>query len=151
MGEILSLPYEDPEEPGGPIGLETGETAGTRVGFDDLDDYHNWVRMPLEMKDGTPVPNATGWQRRAYVNYFDPITGTSGAATDTGVKFIRVIVTSPGSKDLEIHTLRSRWGSLQQAPAVDTTTVTSIEARLQIGSSSDPALASIYLKNHAND
>ena len=151
MGEILAMPYEDPEEPGGPIALDTGETNTTRAQFDDLDDYDNWTRMPPEMKDGTPVPGATDWQRQVFVKHYDPTTGSTSGSTETGVKFIRVIVTPPGGVETEIHALRSNWGSLQQPPAVDTTTVTSIDAQLQIGASSSPAISSTHLKNHAND
>ena len=42
MGEILSLPYEDPEEPGERIGYDSGESTGDRADFDDVDDYADW-------------------------------------------------------------------------------------------------------------
>jgi hypothetical protein len=150
MGEILALPYEDPEEPGGNIGKESGESGGDRVDYDDVDDYHGWNMDPPQYKDGTPVPGAIGWERVVLVKYFDPSTGSTGL-TDTGVKLITVQVDSPSGDQLQLNTLRSQWGSLQQAPAVDTTTVTSLDAQLQIGSTSDPVYASIHLKNHAHD
>ena len=31
--------------------------------FDDVDDYHGWLSTPAKNKDGSPVPNAAGWQR----------------------------------------------------------------------------------------
>ncbi len=43
MGEILSLSYEDPEDPGGSIGRDSGESGKERADFDDVDDYDNWV------------------------------------------------------------------------------------------------------------
>jgi len=150
IGEILSLPYEDPEEPGGSIGLETGETNTTRADFDDLDDYDGWSQIPPETKDGTMVPDASGWRRLVTVKYFDPTTGSTGG-TDMGVKLINVKIQPPSGTNFELNTLRSKWGSLQQPPAVDTTVVTSIDAQLQIGSTSEPARASIDLKNHAHD
>ena len=150
MGEILSLPYEDPEEPGGSIGLETGETNTTRTDFDDIDDYNNWYRVSPQYKDGTPVPGVESWPRQVLIDYFDPATGNA-SGTDTGIKIIRVSIVEPGGTPFELQALRCKWGALQQPPAVNTTTVTSIDAQLQIGSTSEPALSSIHMKNHAHD
>ena len=150
MGEILALPYEDPEEPGGNIGQESGESGGSRAGYDDVDDYHGWNMDPPAYKDGTSVPGAVGWERVVLVQYFDPSTGSTGS-TDTGVKLITVQVSAPSGDQLQLDTLRSQWGSLQQSPAVDTTVVTSIDAELQIGGTAEQALSSTYLKNHAYD
>ena len=46
MGEILSLPYEDPEDPGGSIGNDSSESGGDRADFDDVDDYLGWSASP---------------------------------------------------------------------------------------------------------
>ena len=60
MGEILAMPYEDPEDPNQGIGLETGETNTTRADFDDLDDYDNWEpEIPRKPRTGTLVPGYT--------------------------------------------------------------------------------------------
>ena len=89
MGEILAMPYEDPEEPGGPIGLDTGETNTTRANFDDLDDYEGWDRTPPETKDGKPVAGASGWRRMVDIKYLDPSTGIT-TPTATGIKSIEI-------------------------------------------------------------
>jgi hypothetical protein len=150
MGEILALPYEDPEVEGSPIGTETGEMSVTRADFDDLDDYNNWDKGPPQYKDGVTVPGFNSWRRHVFVTYADPSTGNN-TGSDMGVKCVRVQITLPGGGTFELKALRCRWGSLQQPPGADTTMVTSLDARLQIGSTSLPALASIHLKNHAND
>jgi type II secretory pathway pseudopilin PulG len=150
MGEILALPYEDPQQPGGPIGLETGESNTSRADFDDLDDYHLWNKSSPQYQDGTPVPNSSGWRRQVWVEHFDPATGTTGS-TETGIKSVRIQVTSPGGTSTQIRALRSKWGALQQPPTIDSQVVTFLDAQLQIGGNSEPAFATIHLKNHASD
>ncbi|MDC0936239.1 prepilin-type N-terminal cleavage/methylation domain-containing protein [Pirellulales bacterium] len=148
MAEILAQPYEDPEEPGGPIGLETGETNTTRTDFDDLDDYNNWIQNPPETKDGAVVSGASGWQRIVFVKHFDPSSGNT-IPTETGVKLITVKIVPSSGIDFELNALRSQWGSLQQQPAMDGTVVTSVDGQLQIGSSGIPVRAATPLQNHA--
>ncbi len=150
MAEILALPYEDPEEPDGSIGLENGETNTTRADFDDLDDYDLWDNAPAETKDGTPVPGGSGWRRKVRVEYFDPANGNT-TNTDTGVKVIRIQVVAPSGLEFKLDTLRSRWGALERPPAIDTNVVSSLDAELLIGRDSEVARASIHLKNHAYD
>jgi len=150
MGEILALAYEDPEEPGGSIGRDTGESGGDRVDFDDVDDYDGWDQSPPENKDGTPVAGGTGWRRMVQITYLNPSTGGT-TPTATGIKRIEVKLFPPSGGNIVYRALRSQWGSLQQPPGVDTTMVTSLDAQLQIGSTSEPAIASIHIKNHAND
>ncbi len=149
MGEVLALPYEDPEAPGMPIGPDAGESTVTRSDFDDLDDYAGWDQTPPQAKDGTPIPNASGWRREVFINYFDPATGGT-TATDTGVKLIRVKVSPPSGSSLELEAIRSRWGALEQDSAIDTTLVNSLDGTLQIGSSGLPARSAALLPNHAN-
>src|SRR5829696_2414889 len=43
LAEVLAMPYEDPENPGGAIGLDAGESSSTRATFDDVDDYNVWT------------------------------------------------------------------------------------------------------------
>lgn len=150
MGEILAMPYEDPEDPNNGIGQDTGELNTTRADFDDLDDYDGWDQNPPETKNGATVPGFDAWRRKVFITYFNPTTGSS-TSSDTGIKLVRVQIEFPSSATFELKALRSNCGSLQQAPAVDTSVVTSLDAQLQIGSTSDPAFASIHLKNYAKD
>ena len=59
MSEILTARYADPGE--APVlGPEASETDGTRIGFDDVDDYHGWIASPPQDRDGTPIPDRAG-------------------------------------------------------------------------------------------
>ena len=62
MAEILQQPYEEPDDPV-VFGLESGESIGDRLTFDDVDDYDGWTETPPQYKDGTTVPDCDGWSR----------------------------------------------------------------------------------------
>ena len=149
LSEIVANYYTDPEEPGGPIGLETGESASTRAEFDDVDDYDDWTATPPEAKDGTVISGYAGWTRAVQINDADPTTGES-TGSETGVKRIRVKVTAPDGTQTYLFCLRSKDGGVEQAPAVDTTVVTWVGAELQIGSAAT-AVSAASLTNHAAD
>ncbi len=151
LTEIMQAPYEDPEDPSGNLGLETGESGLTRADFDDVDDYKNWNANDAENKDGTLQTDWTGWKRQAKITYVNPDTLANAGATDTGLKRIEVKVFPPGESPLTLYALRSRWGAVEQAPGVDMTVVTWVDGDLQIGSGSAPQVSGTNLDNHASD
>jgi MSHA pilin protein MshD len=64
MSEILTKPYADPEfGPMPMLGPDLGEATGSRILFDDADDYHGWNGSPIQGADGTPVPGFSAWSR----------------------------------------------------------------------------------------
>jgi hypothetical protein len=147
MAEILAMPYEDPDETGGPIGLETGENSVTRADFDDVDDYHNWTAQPPRAKDGTVLIGAS---RTVTVEYFDPsMMATTGS--DSGVKRITVTVSLGTPDEFQLHAIRSRWGGLEQPPQVDIQAVTSLMGQLRLGSQTSGSYLGTNLLNHASD
>jgi len=148
LAEILSQPYEDPEEPDGSRGLNTGEAA-PRANFDDVDDYENWTQSPPVDQDGTALSQYTGWTREANVWWADRIFGNPWFS-DTGLKKIQVRVTAPDSTVYERWSFRHKDGALEQQPAVDTTVVTLFEAELQLGASTS-AQAAVNLVNHPTE
>ena len=150
MGEILSLPYEDPEDPGGAIGRDFGESGGDRVDLDDVDDYDDWSSSDAEDKDGVTHPGYTGWQRTVQVRWVRVGAVATTESNDTGLKLITVTVTDPDGVATKIRALRSQNSSLEQSPALDTTAVTWLGAELQIGGSA-AAHASTQLFNHVYD
>ena len=150
MGEILSLPYEDPEDPGGAIGRDFGESGGDRVDLDDVDDYDDWSSSDAEDKDGVTHPGYTGWQRTVQVRWVRVGAVATTESNDTGLKLITVTVTDPDGVATKIRALRSQNSSLEQSPALDTTAVTWLGSELQIGSSA-AAHASTQLSNHEYD
>lgn len=103
MSEIMRQDYADPEDVG-PIdlrdpalttsvmGLDSGESASNRSGFDDVDDYYNWSRQP-QNKDGSAIPNLTGWKRIVEVERRSLADPTQPTATEEGLKHITVQVT----------------------------------------------------------
>ena len=150
MTEVLQAPYEDPEDPGGSIGLDTGETGTTRADFDDVDDYDGWNKTNPQNKDGTAQTAWTGWQRTVQIQYVNPDT-LSVSGTDTGLKQITATVIAPDATQTVIEVLRSRWGALERPTAVDTTVVTWVGGELQIGSSAAAHVSGNNVHNHAND
>ena len=93
MSEILQQCYEDADDEVILFGREVGEIAGTRTGFDDVDDYAEWSACPPEDRDGTRLDHRAGWCRSVTVEYAVPTDLTKTAGTDTGIKRITVEVT----------------------------------------------------------
>jgi hypothetical protein len=151
MGEILSLPYEDPEDGAGTIGLDVGESSTSRGDFDDCDDYHGYGELGAESKTGSPLDGYANWQRSVTVNWARLDDATTTLVSDTGLKRITVTVTDPDGVQTQIVGLRWKDGALQQAPPVDTNVVTWIGAELRIGNSPFVARSGTQLNNHVSD
>jgi prepilin-type N-terminal cleavage/methylation domain-containing protein len=89
MSEIVQLPYSDPNG-SAVFGRETGEAASPRSAFDDVDDYDTWTASPPQYRDGTVIPNRTGWRQRVAVTLVTPTNPTTTSGTDQGAKLVRV-------------------------------------------------------------
>ncbi len=150
MTEILAMPYEDPEVNSLVLGTETGESASNRSDFDDVDDYDNWNSLGVKSKSGTAVAGYANWRRQVDVNWFDPLTGLNGIL-DTNLKKITVTVTSPVGNVTTLTAYRSKWGVLEQTPAIDMTAVTWIGATLQVGVGTPVSYIGSHITNHASD
>ena len=109
MTEILQQPYDDPDQTA-VLGREAGEDLGTRASFDDVDDYHNWDSTPPMEKDGTEIPNLSGWSRSATVRWVDAADQISARGTDTGVKEITVTVRHNDAVVASLGAVRARAG-----------------------------------------
>lgn len=109
MAEILVQKYLDPD--GSPtFGPETGESTATRAGFDDVDDYHEWSSSPPTAKDGTELPDLTGWQRNVSVHRVDPTDLTQVQGSDGGAKRITVTVTHNNVQAASLTAVRTDSG-----------------------------------------
>jgi hypothetical protein len=150
ISEILAMPYEDPQNPGGAIGVDAGESASTRTTFDDVDDYHNWSTANAGAANGTARSGYTGWAHQATVTWAERVTGTVWAS-DTGLKRITVTVTSPSGTVTQLHAFRARQGALEQSRARLGTAVTWIGAELRAGASTRSQYLAAPLANHAQD
>jgi hypothetical protein len=91
LSEVLRQDYQEPDET--PVfGRETGELAGSRTAYDDVDDYHGWSASPPVAKDGAAIPNSAGWKRTVTVEWIDPLDPSKVRPFETGAKRISVTV-----------------------------------------------------------
>lgn len=150
VAEVVSQAYEDPEEPGGAIGTESGELSTQRDTWDDVDDYNGSSQQPPRSRDGTSMTQYAGWTRAVVVTWSDRINGNQWNSYDTGLKRIIVTVTAPDGTETKRIAYRSEWGVLEQPPTVDRTVVTELSGTLRIGTG-EAAEWSTNLVNHAED
>jgi type II secretory pathway pseudopilin PulG len=109
LSEILQAEYSEPSGSGA-LGPDSGESAGPRSVFDDVDDYDDWNKSPPQYRDGTPIPDRTDWRHRVEVDYVllsDPTQPTGG---DQGIKRIRVFIEYHDRTLVERTALRTNTG-----------------------------------------
>ena len=147
--EIMSKPYEDPEEPGGGLGTNTGETA-PRMNFDDVDDYTGWSRSPPQDSGGVAMSGYAGWTREVTVDWTSQDKGDDVAGSETGLKRFLVRVIAPDGSIYDRQGLRWKEGAVEQPPGVDSTIVTHVVSYLQLGSQAKPLIFTSNLVNHAD-
>ena len=150
LAEVVSMPYEDPESPAGSPGIESGEASQPRSQFDDLDDYDDWDRASPESRSGDAISGYGGWRREVDV-WFAERLGGNVYVLETGLKRIRVRVTSPDGIVTERFAWRWRRGSLEQPPTNDLTAVTWVGVQLQVGEHDAETRLGTNLINHAAD
>lgn len=151
LAEIMSMSYNDPEDGGGSRGTDTGESSSIRADFDDVDDYDNWSRDPVEDRLGNQLTQYAGWTRSVEVDWGNQLNGNVWALWNTGAKRIIVTVTSPTGAVTTRYGWRAEDGSLEQPPTVDKNVVTQIESTLTLGSGAATAHGVINLLNHVED
>ena len=106
MTEIGAKPYADPDGGAG-LGLEEVAIGGSRVVFDDVDDYVGFAESPPVENDGSAILGAASYVRKVEVVWMDPSLKEE-SATDTGIKRITVVVTRRGVPIATVTTLRTR-------------------------------------------
>lgn len=114
MSEILQNDYRENSEII-TFGKELGETGGTRLHFDDVDDYDDWIASPPQTKDGTSYTNLTGWQRSVFVDYVIPTDFTITTFENTGVKRINVKVEHNGEVIATLQCIRTKSYAIREA------------------------------------
>jgi len=100
VAEMLELSYMQPGQTSSAIGREAGESATSRANYNDVDDYNGWIDSPPQNKDGSVMPDLTGWQRQVVVEWVAPTTLTQaspGSASETGMKRLTVAVQHNGT------------------------------------------------------
>ncbi len=104
MSEIMRQEYADPEDVGkidlrsasiitSALSSDSGESGSNRSDYDDVDDYNGWQSDPPQNKDGSAIPNLTGWKRIVAVERRSLADPTQPAATEEGLKHITVQIT----------------------------------------------------------
>ncbi len=152
MAEILQAYYEEPDQPPGSFGQDSGESGGgDRAAWDDVDDYNGWAASPPQSKDGTALPDADGWARFVNVDRVTSPNPETRSFSDTGLKRIEVEVASPSCETFTLKALRSRWGALELAPPVDRTYVTGLSGEIQVGTAGSAVVGGTAVVNHAQD
>ena len=91
MAEILNEAYEEPDDAPN-FGRESGEGVGSRVNWDDVDDYAGWSKSPPKAKDDTILSGFDAWTRSVEVVWVKPADLNTVVGTKTGVKRISVTV-----------------------------------------------------------
>jgi type II secretory pathway pseudopilin PulG len=169
MAEILQAGYEEPEdgivtfqdstgdrfpvdlEAGAspPVfGPEPGETDGTRMLFDDVDDYRAWQSTPPEERDGAPLPEHADWRREVAVAFVNPLTlADLGTPTETGLKRVEVTVVNKDGRDTTLVALKSAVGAFDSEPNVETTFVAWVGVMLQTGRTTTPVVGGAMCVN----
>jgi type II secretory pathway pseudopilin PulG len=89
LSEIVQQPYSDPNG-SAVFGRESGEPAGPRSAFDDVDDYDSWTVSPPQYRDGSVIPNRANWRQRVTITRVAPSNPGQDSGSDQGVKKIRV-------------------------------------------------------------
>jgi hypothetical protein len=151
LEEVLAMPYEDSQFPGGSIGLEGGESAGNRATFDDVDDYHNWNAANAVNRSGAAIAGFTGWRRRVDVEYVQLGNPAQPSGSDAGLKRVTVTVTSPTGALFTATGLRARYGALEQKPGLTSAPVTWLGAELQAGDATTAERRAARPLNHSSD
>jgi MSHA pilin protein MshD len=150
MAEVMSMPYTDPESPGGAIGFDSGESSANRSTFDDVDDYHNYSATSVQSRSGDVYSGYTNWGQQVTVTYADRTTAAA-SGSDTGLKRITVTVTSPTFETTQLIALRSNSGALEQTLPLAGTAVSCLGAKLRTGSSARSQYVAFPTLNHAPD
>lgn len=131
MAEILQQPYLEAGSTA--IGRESGEGIVNRISWDDVDDYHGSSTSPPSHKSGQALAGHTGWRRAVSVAFASLANPTQNAGSDEGLKRIVVTVTNPAGQTTTLTAYRSKYGALEQSPAVGSTVQSYVNHELQVG------------------
>ena len=108
MSEILAMPYKDPESGTVYFGFEPDEpNNGTRHAFDDVDDFCSWQASPPQNADGTEKAGFDLWKRWAQIVRVKHDALSQTMNSETGVKWITVIVERNGREVCRLHAHRA--------------------------------------------
>lgn len=131
ISEITQTRYKDLVDP--VFGIEAGELRST---YDDVDDYNGLSETSAAYASGTLIAGANGWKRTVAVNWVSTTDPSQTSGSDTGLKRIRVTVTSPAGRVTTVDALRSAENGYEHTPAAQKTYTCHVGIAIQIGGSS---------------
>ena len=108
MEEILSKAYEDPDGSAGSFGTE----EGSRINYDDVDDYDGLDDAPPRDSQGNALTSFSGFRARVAVENVTATSPDGTAQSDGSTDFKRVTVAvswNSGSKLVRLKGLRSNF------------------------------------------
>ncbi len=111
MAEIVVLPYTDPDTASLLIGLDTGETSGSRSSFDDVDDFNGYSQAPVQDRNNVALMNDGRWEWKVVVDSVNPAApnGSAVVTAANGLKRVTVTVSLAGKT---VYTLRGLRGAV---------------------------------------
>ena len=127
--ELSGLSFIDPTEATSQLGREPSETSSTvRSGWDDVDDYHGLNETTILDRNGTTIPNTTGWKRGVNVEIINPTTLAVDTNIATPLRRIRILMTSPSGKSYRFEQFVGRDSLRPTATQIANNNWTSLEA-----------------------
>ncbi len=124
MAEILGTGYVESDDDA-TFGPESDEQDGTRVGFDDVDDYDDWSASPPQTKAGKQFDYRQSWQREVTVTHVDPNDPSQPLSDedDQGIKLITVSVSYKGKLLVQLQAVQTMaWLEMIPRPGNSVTT-----------------------------
>jgi MSHA pilin protein MshD len=95
LSDILELPYE---EPNGSVlfGIEATELRGSKINYDDVDDFNGWSESPPQNRDGSAMSDLQGWTRSVTVQRVSISNPATVVTTESGLKRVTVTISKKG-------------------------------------------------------
>lgn len=133
LAEIVPLNYIDPIESTTALGREASETSTTnRSAWDDIDDYNGLKESTLRYRDGTAIPNATGWVRSVTVTSLVPSTLATTTSLTSTLRRVTISLERTSGRSYTYQYLVSRDG-FRTPQSLASTTQPAFKTQWQIG------------------
>jgi len=111
FSEISTLHYVDPVEATSRLGMDSSETSSThRTSLDDIDDYNGFSESILRYRDGTIIPNLSGWTRQVTITGIDATTLSTTSVVSAPLRRVTITMQKSQGRTYEYHFFVSRDG-----------------------------------------